>query len=321
MIPDVSIALCVYNGERHLAEQLDSLLAQRDVAFEIVAIDDGSRDASLDILRAYARRDARLRVVAGEANRGHAARVAEAFALCRAPWIAPSDQDDIWDPIKLRRLLDRAREEDVDAVYCDSLLCDAAGQATGRSVGAILGRRHGRTPMDLVFQNTVSGHALLFRRPLLETALPLPAGMYYDHWLAICAMARGGLAHEPMPLVQFRRHDRAQTCAGRPGRPPEGGRWFDATLSCLHGVAQVSHEAADDARSLATAIAAFRAGGSGLAVVRTLWPYRRSLPRKSGLPAIDLLRFAHRLYRMRRREGRERRRMLAAPSEPAPGHQ
>lgn len=321
MVPDVSVALCVYNGERHLAEQLDSLLAQREVAFEIVAIDDGSSDASLDLLHAYARRDPRLRVVAGGANRGHAARVVEAFALCRAPWIAPSDQDDVWDPFKLRRLLDRALEAGVDAAYCDSMLCDAAGQPTGRSVGAILGRRQGRTPMDLVFQNTVSGHALLFRRPLLDTALPLPAGMFYDHWLAICAMAGAGLVHEPTALVHFRRHDRAQTCAGRQGRRPEGGRWFDATLGCLHGVARLGHAAANDAGDLATAIADFRAGGSGWTIVHTLWPYRESLPRKSGLPAIDLIRFAHRLYRMRRRERRERHRALAAPSEPAPGHQ
>lgn len=302
MTPDVSVALCVYNGERHLAAQLDSLLAQREVAFEIVAVDDGSSDGSLDILKAYAQRDPRLRVVAGRGNHGHAARVAEAFALCRAPWIAPSDQDDVWDALKLRRLLDKAARDQVDAAYCDSMLCDEAGRPTGRRMSATLGSREGRAPIDLVFQNTVSGHSLVFRRHLLDTALPVPTGVYYDHWLAICAMARAGLAHEPTPLVNFRRHDGAQTCAGRAGRPPEGRRWFETTLACLDGVARVSPAAAADARCMASAIASFRAGGGALAAARALWPHRRALPRKSGLPALDLLRFTHRLYRMRRRE-------------------
>jgi glycosyltransferase involved in cell wall biosynthesis len=302
MTVDVSVALCVYNGERYLREQLDSLLAQRDVRFEIVAIDDGSSDGSVAILEDYARRDARLRVFADSSNRGHAARILEAFALCRAPWIAPCDQDDVWAPSKLRQLLDTAARAGTDAAYSDSMLCDATGRPTGRRLGSIMAMREGRKPLELAFQNTVSGHAMLFRESLLRVAIPVPSGVFYDHWLAICAMAGAGLTHEPAPLVQFRRHDGAQSNAGMRGHAPEGRPWFDALQAGLRGLARVWADGRNDARHLGTVIETFRSGGSGVALLRSLWPYRRALPPKSGVPAIDLLRFAHRLYRMRRRE-------------------
>ena len=69
--PQVSVALCVYNGERFLRDQLDSLLAQEDVELEVVIVDDCSTDGSLALLREYAARDPRIRVVANEKNLGH----------------------------------------------------------------------------------------------------------------------------------------------------------------------------------------------------------------------------------------------------------
>ena len=70
--PRVTVLLPVHDAERFLAEAVESLLAQSFRDFELLAIDDGSRDGSAAILDAYARRDPRVRVV----RRPHAGLVA-----------------------------------------------------------------------------------------------------------------------------------------------------------------------------------------------------------------------------------------------------
>ena len=60
----LSVAMATYNGERYLREQLDSLLAQTYSNIEIVAVDDASTDRTVELLREYERRDARVRPAA-----------------------------------------------------------------------------------------------------------------------------------------------------------------------------------------------------------------------------------------------------------------
>ena len=68
--PLVSVVLGTYNGEAYLEEQLRSVLAQTYPSFEIIAIDDGSRDHTVAVLREYAARDPRIRVIINERNLG-----------------------------------------------------------------------------------------------------------------------------------------------------------------------------------------------------------------------------------------------------------
>ena len=62
-MPKYSVLISVYNGEKYLAECLDSVLAQSCTDFEIVAVDDGSTDSSGKILDGYAKKDSRIKVV------------------------------------------------------------------------------------------------------------------------------------------------------------------------------------------------------------------------------------------------------------------
>lgn len=92
-----SVILPVYNGERFLAEAVDSVLAQSRPELELVAIDDGSTDASADILADYAARDPRV-VVITQANAGVTAARNAGIAASRGNYIAFLDQDDRWMP-------------------------------------------------------------------------------------------------------------------------------------------------------------------------------------------------------------------------------
>ena len=91
--PQLSVLLPSYNSARYLPACLDSLLGQTFQDFEILAIDDGSTDGSLDILHAYAHRDRRIRVHANPRNLKLAATLNKGLELAGAPFIARMDAD------------------------------------------------------------------------------------------------------------------------------------------------------------------------------------------------------------------------------------
>jgi len=93
-VPLVSVLLPVYNGEPYLAAALESVLRQDYKRLEVIAIDDGSTDRSLHILRRYQEADGRLRVVTRE-NRGLVATLNEGMTMAKGELIARMDADDI----------------------------------------------------------------------------------------------------------------------------------------------------------------------------------------------------------------------------------
>jgi len=103
--PLISVVLPVYNGEAHLSEALDSILAQSLGDFELIAINDGSTDGSLAMLRDYERKDSRLRLVA-RGNKNLPNTLNEGVDLARGAWIARMDQDDVALPHRFERQIE-----------------------------------------------------------------------------------------------------------------------------------------------------------------------------------------------------------------------
>lgn len=322
--PFISVALCVYNGERYLREQLDSILAQEGVRLEVVCVDDRSTDGSLALLREYAARDARFRVFENEANLGHLRSFEKCMALCSAPLIAPSDQDDVWEPAKLGRLHDALGTADL--AYCDSAYMDCEGRPMGRSISDDLDTMHsGRDPLRYVFQNTVSGHALLVRREVFDAALPFPDLLYHDWWLAICAAARNGVVYVDAPLVRFRRHVSAFSPLGKkralsrkerrtarkarkvaangrkdwfPDSPDR--RWVEERRYLLHAVGAANWRCSVEARAFEDALG--RAdNGEAWPLFRVIWRNRASVPPFTRNGCYNALQFFKRCQRRLRR--------------------
>ena len=312
-MPLVSVALCTWNGAEWLRAQLDSILAQQDVRLEMVALDDASSDASLDILREYAARDPRLRVHANERNLGHLRSFEKCMAMCAGDFIAPADQDDVWAPGKLRRLMDAIGEADL--AYCDSAYIDGDGRATGRRVSDDLPMHRGHAPLRYVFQNTVSGHAALLRREVLADALPFPPLLFHDWWLAIRAAAGRGVVYVDEPLVQFRRHAQNSSAMGKARANADRSRAQRrqarlANASNRKWVAMRAHVARqyaarpwhDHARAGDWADLFEQAlGGQHPRLWPLIWRDRADLPPWSGSPAWNALQFYFRCRRKFRR--------------------
>lgn len=234
--PLISVALCTYNGERYLREQLDSLLAQTYSNMEIVVVDDCSSDRTLELLREYEQRDARLRVFVNTSNLGFIRNFERAIALCHGQLIAPCDQDDVWLHHKLTTLASCIGAHSM--VYCDSELTDAEGRRLGVKLSQYWAMQDLNDPAAFALNNCISGHAMLFRRDLLDGQPQLPADVFHDWSLAIRAAMRGRIVYCPEALVRYRQHGKNVTDvlkirSSRVRMPSSSMKAFDATAKRL----------------------------------------------------------------------------------------
>ncbi|MBB1518689.1 glycosyltransferase family 2 protein [Pseudomonas sp. SR9] len=207
----VAILLSTFNGEKYLAEQLDSIAAQTHQDWVIVASDDGSQDSTLSILEHYRRRfgDDRLRIVKGP-GRGFAANFLSMATdtSIHASFFAFCDQDDLWHPDKLERALTWLEQQPLGsaALYCSrTRLVDATGHPQG------LSPLFDKPPSfrNALVQSLAGGNTMVFNRPARD--LLAQAGnvqvISHDWWFYILATGHGGHVHyDPKPTIDYRQH-------------------------------------------------------------------------------------------------------------------
>jgi Glycosyl transferase family 2 len=220
-----SVALCTYNGARHVGEQLASFAAQTRPPGELVVCDDRSTDETVRVVEEFAASASfPVRLFVNERNLGSTKNFGRAIELCECELIALSDQDDVWLPSKLERLEDEfVRAPGALAVFSDATVADEELRPTGRglwesvriSPGELVRVGAGRGVGDLLRGSTVTGATLAFRARLRELALPVPTDLplIHDAWLALLAACAGGVRPVAEPLVLYRQHGAQQVGA------------------------------------------------------------------------------------------------------------
>ena len=224
--PSVSVALCTYDGARWLPAFLDGLAAQTRQPDELVVSDDGSHDDTLEVLAAFASRAPFPVHVSSTPERlGSTFNFAEAFAACAGALIAPADQDDVWLPRKLERLVEVMDAQGLAMAFSDGTVIDDAGDPVPTSLweGVGFGRRRqrafARDPLGLLLRRSVvTGAAMMFRSRHLDRLLPFPAAlngpgslMLQDRWIALVLASVAEVGAVAEPLIAFRRHAGQQT--------------------------------------------------------------------------------------------------------------
>lgn len=204
VVPTISIAMCTYNGEAFLPEQLDSILNQRYRDWELVVVDDCSSDGTREILERYAARDRRISVYYNDQNLGYNKNFEKSLGLCRAELIAICDQDDVWHEDKLQKQAELMGDHQL--MYHDSEFIDGSGKIMNRRISDKMNLYRGSRPEAFLFLNCVSGHSILMRKGVFEKAAPFPADFHYDQWLAFNAACLGSIDFVPECLVSYRQH-------------------------------------------------------------------------------------------------------------------
>lgn len=208
----VAILLSTYNGAAFLAEQLDSLIAQTHPNWVIYASDDGSSDATLEILAEYRKRlgDDRLVVFEGP-HRGFAANFLSLLAReeIHSPYFAFCDQDDLWMPERLELGLRwmRTVPQNKPALFCSrTQLVDENGEPLG------LSPRFRRPPCfaNALVQSLAGGNTMLFNRSTRELLCKTRSTDHivaHDWWAYIVVSGCGGeIAYTPQPTIGYRQH-------------------------------------------------------------------------------------------------------------------
>lgn len=203
------------DGEAWIEAQLRSILDQLGPDDEVVIADARSADATLARIEVFA--DPRVRILR-DLPRGDIPGTFEAALRdCRGEIVFLADQDDVWLPTKVRCCLDALEESSASLLLHDARVVDGQGAILAPSFLEARGFRPG------FWSNLVRpgylGCALVFRRRLLDLALPFPARIpMHDWWLGLLAERHGGVEVLRDPLILHVRHGANANFA--PGRSP-----------------------------------------------------------------------------------------------------
>ena len=212
----ISIAMCTYNGEKYLRDQLESIARQTTLPSELVVCDDVSTDSTPEILAEFTKAAPfPVRLIRNRKNLGSTKNFEQAIGLCTCDLIALSDQDDIWMPEKLARqseLLERNPE--LGGVFSDAQLVDDRSALLGQNLWASIlftqpdqeRFKAGRAATVLIRRNVVTGATLIFRANLRPLFSPIPAAWVHDGWITWMLVMYSKLAFIEDPLIHYRLH-------------------------------------------------------------------------------------------------------------------
>lgn len=193
--PRVSCIVPVFNGERFLAEALESILRQTRPPDEIIVVDDGSRDDSGGIARGFGDAIRYMR----QDNAGPAAARNAGVALAGGDFLAFLDADDVWLPAKLERQLARFAERP-ELEFCVTHQQNFWMPELAAEENAYRNQPFSRPLPSFTFQS------LLCRRRMFERVGPCNEGLRVASDVDWFLRAReAGLAHEVLPDVLVRR--------------------------------------------------------------------------------------------------------------------
>jgi len=199
------VVLPVYNGAAYLGQAIGSILAQTFTDFELICVDDGSSDASPQILAWHAAADSRVRVMTNRPNRGLPGALNVGFAAARGKFHCWTSDDNIARPQMLQRLVATLDGNPTAAIaHANYSVIDAKGTVTGfQKVGPA---------SEILFGNRI-GAAFLYRAAVTEALGGYDETLFgvedYDFWLRAARSFHFVTVDEDLYL--YRRHGASLT--------------------------------------------------------------------------------------------------------------
>ncbi len=206
-----SIAICTYNGEKYIEEELDSIAAQTVKPDEIVICDDGSKDNTVSIIRKYiSSHDLNITLYQNEINLGYAKNFEKCISLCSGDIVFMCDQDDIWMPTKVEKFIE-AFEANPNAVYVfsDAYVTDENGKITYNSLLKPQKIKWFELKENDFFEYFskkcfLNGFLIAVKRDYANEIMPFKFA--HDEWLAMFAPLYGEIVAINECLAKYRRH-------------------------------------------------------------------------------------------------------------------
>ena len=208
-----SVALCTYNGEKYIAEQLKSILKQSVPPKQIIISDDGSKDKTLKVAKdILCNSSVEYKIVENLNNHGVTNNFSNAISLCTEEMVFTSDQDDVWIENKAEIMLKIFNEnKSALLVFSNGELVDSALNLQHCDMWKSVGitdemLKSGNYFEFMLKRSFVTGAAMAFKRELFSTEEGIPISWLHDGWLAWKAFAQNGLVPCKEKLILYRQH-------------------------------------------------------------------------------------------------------------------
>ena len=208
--PEVSVVLAIYNGIHYLKPQLDSILVQLSPADELLVMDDGSTDGSLQLIAAYAEKWPQIQLFEGQ-HCGVVQNFASGIEKARGKYIFLADQDDVWEAKKREAVCQILKNEKRPAaVLHDAVFMDADGNLLSNT---LFQWRQVRTGfIKNWMKNSYMGCCMAFNRELIPYILPFPRRLpMHDQWIGLMAERYGRVYLLRESMLRYRRHEQTVT--------------------------------------------------------------------------------------------------------------
>lgn len=214
----VAIVMTTYNGEKYVGEQVESILASTYQDFELFIYDDGSKDNTMPILRAYeGKYPSKLHVYQNEENLGVNANFFHALSRTTMDYIMFCDQDDYWKPNKIAITLKRMRhmegqlgKETPIAVFTDAVVADKELKQIHKSFFGFNHLNPEKTDLPhILMENKLIGCTVMMNgaiRKILQSNRIPRAAKYHDWWIALIASSMGKIGFVNEATMLYRQH-------------------------------------------------------------------------------------------------------------------
>lgn len=176
--PLVTVIMPAYNSGRYIVEAIRSVMEQTWECWELLVLDDGSRDDTCALVQALAEEDSRIRLLPNGENMGAAKTRNRGLDLAQGEFVAFLDSDDRWHPQKLERQMDRLAETSAALCYCSYAIVDEAGETTHKPYTV----PEQITFRQLLKENVIGCSTVVLRRDALG-ANRFPTDFYHEDFV------------------------------------------------------------------------------------------------------------------------------------------
>lgn len=214
----ISIAMCTYNGEKFLKEQLESIERQTVLPDEIIICDDCSTDGTLEILGNVSKSALfSVEIIQNQKNLRSTKNFEKAISFCKGDIIFLCDQDDIWVENKIELMLEQFTN-DVGIVFSNAFVTNVKLIETKNDLWSTVGfdnwakKRFERNDYLTVLlkRNVVTGAAMAFKAQLKPLILPIAKYEVHDTWICLIAAFFTKIKYLDKKLIYYRQHSSQQ---------------------------------------------------------------------------------------------------------------
>ena len=197
----ISIIMAAYNAENTIEQAINSVLNQSYPNFELLVVNDCSKDGTVKLVESIAARDCRVRLISNEKNSGVSYTRKHGLEEAKGSWVAILDSDDAWAPQKLEKQIELQSQTKADLLFTGSAFMDS----DGRPIDWYLHAPAEVTYRQLLKQNVLSNSSALVRKDLYAGHYAIGDGMHEDFaiWLNILKEGRKAYGVDE-PLLIYR---------------------------------------------------------------------------------------------------------------------